>query len=70
MERHPFSEAGRRLKAAVISYRLGRAGVDSTLKKIPDDPGPGWAELAEQILRDMSEQLAKSLIPPDDASIQ
>jgi hypothetical protein len=70
MEGHPFNEAGRRAKAAVISYRLGRAGVDSTLKEIPDDPGPVWADLAEQILKDMAEQLAKSLIPPIDTSIQ
>ena len=65
---HPYREAGRRLKAAIISYRLGKAGVDSTLRQIPDDPGEGWAELAEEIDRSMAEQLGKLLSPPDSAS--
>ena len=31
---HPFNEAGRRLKAALISYQLGLTGVDRTLKEM------------------------------------
>lgn len=58
-----FNEAGRRLKAALISYQLGKAGVDSTLKNMPDDPGPGWAELAEQLLREMAEHAARTFSP-------
>lgn len=57
MSDHPYKEAGRRLKAALISYRLGRAGVDRTLKQIPDDPGEGWAELAQELDRRMAEQV-------------
>jgi hypothetical protein len=60
---HPFNEAGRRLKAALISYQLGRAGVDRTLKESPEDPGEDWAELAEELLRDMAEQIANRLGP-------
>jgi predicted metal-binding protein len=54
---HPFKEAGRRLKAALISYQLGKKGVDSTLKSAPENPGEGWAELAEQLIMDMLTQL-------------
>jgi hypothetical protein len=50
---HPYREAGRRLKAALVSYHLGRAGVDRTLKETPEDPGEGWAELAERLLTGM-----------------
>ena len=58
-----FNEAGRRLKAALISYQLGKAGVDSTLKKMPDDPGAGWAELAEHLLREMADHAARTFNP-------
>ena len=50
---HPYREAGRRPKAALVSYQLGRAGVDRTLKETPEDPGEGWAELAERLLTGM-----------------
>ena len=63
MADHPYREAGRRLKAALVSYQLGRAGVDRTLKEVPEDPGEGWAELARQLLTGMTEQLGKSLKP-------
>jgi hypothetical protein len=65
MKDHPYREAGRRLKAALISYRLGRAGVDRTLKEIPDDPGEGWADLAEQLDRAMAMQVGKAFNPAD-----
>ena len=46
---HPYNEAGRRLKAALVSYTMGRAGVDSTLKQTPWKPrettGPSWPNL-------------------------
>jgi hypothetical protein len=60
---HPYSEAGRRLKAAMISYRIGRVGVDSTLKEISDDPGPGWSELAEVLDHEMTDQIEARLRP-------
>jgi hypothetical protein len=34
---HPYREAGRRPKAALISYQLGRAGVDRTLREVPEN---------------------------------
>jgi hypothetical protein len=39
---HQYTEAGRRVKAALISYLMGRAGVDRTLKEVPENPGEGW----------------------------
>jgi hypothetical protein len=57
MEGHSFNEAGRRVKAAVISYQMGDAGVDRALKGIPDDPGEGWAALAESLLRGMQPEV-------------
>jgi len=65
MEDHPYKEAGRRLKAAIISYRLGRAGVDRTLKETPAGPGEGWAELAEQLDRAMAIKVGKLFNPAD-----
>jgi hypothetical protein len=62
--RKPYNEAGRRIKAALISYSLGLAGVDSTLKRIPEDPGEGWAEVAEQLLREMTNELGNELLAP------
>jgi hypothetical protein len=52
-DEHPFNEAGRRIKAALVSYQLGRAGVDSTLKQTPADAGKDWAELAQLLLQEM-----------------
>ena len=60
---HPYREAGRRLKAALVSYQLGRAGVDRTLKETPEDPGEGWAELAERLLTGMMLDLSNALNP-------
>jgi hypothetical protein len=57
---HPFNEAGRRLKAAMISYQLGLAGVDSTLKKLPKIVDDSWAEMAEKLLRGMAVELETS----------
>jgi hypothetical protein len=71
-ESHPFNEAGRRVKAALISYQLGRAGVDRTLKEVPDDPGEGWAELAESLIRGMNGAVVEKLFPPpkDEGPVQ
>jgi hypothetical protein len=60
MADHPCWKAGRRLKAALISYQLGRAGVDRTLKEVPEDSGEGWADLAERLLMQMMLDLSKS----------
>ncbi|MGH9607445.1 MAG: hypothetical protein ACRD3N_17285 [Terracidiphilus sp.] len=63
MADHPYREAGRRLKAALVSYQLGRAGVDRTLKETPEDPGEGWAELAERLLTEMMLNIDKPFNP-------
>ena len=47
-----FEEAGRRIKAAVISYLMSYKGVDRTLKEMGDeDPGEFWSDLAEKLVR-------------------
>lgn len=60
---HPYREAARRLKAALVSHQLGRAGVDRTLKEVPEDPGEGWGERAERLLTEITLNLSKSLNP-------
>lgn len=67
---HPYNEAGRRLKAAIISYRLGKAGVDSTLKEISNDPGPGWSELAEDFDREIADEIEEMLRPRAGRSVE
>ena len=61
---HPYNEAGRRIKAALLSYQLGRAGVDRTLKEVPQDAGDEWAELAKELLIALNDRTANGLIPP------
>ena len=39
--KHPYNEAGRRLKAAMLSYQLGLKGVDRTSEARLG----GWQEL-------------------------
>lgn len=68
---HPFNEAGRRLKAALISYQLGLTGVDRTLKEMPEVVDDSWAELAQSLLTKMANNLGKNLVPKppsDDTS--
>lgn len=52
-----FFEPGRRVKAAVISYVLGRTGVDYTLKEVPEDPGEFWVELGKKLFKGITQQL-------------
>ena len=59
--KHAYNEAGRRIKAALVSYRLGRAGVDYTLKQMPDIADPFWCELAQQLLSGGAEALLRSI---------
>jgi hypothetical protein len=33
----PYNEAGRRIKAELVSYQLGKAGVDNTLEQTRED---------------------------------
>jgi hypothetical protein len=64
---HPFNEAGRRLKAALVSYQLGLTGIDRTLKEMPELVDDPWAELAQSLLTEMSKNLGECLSkPPND----
>jgi hypothetical protein len=63
-DQHPYNEAGRRIKAALVSYQMGMKGVDRTLKEMPEYPGDGWAELAEKLLRGMNERVVEGLLGP------
>jgi hypothetical protein len=65
MADHPYREAGRRLMAALVSYHLGRAGVDRTLKETPEDLGEGWAEVAQHLLTQMLLNINQPFTPPD-----
>jgi hypothetical protein len=60
--KHAYNEAGRRIKAALISYRLGRAGVDYTLKQMPDVIDPFWCELAQHLLTGTAETIMRSIV--------
>ena len=54
---------------ALVSFQLGRANVDRTLKETPEDAGEGWAELAQQLLYEMLMRLDNSYNPaPERAS--
>lgn len=58
--KHPYNEAARRLKAALLSFHLGRAGVDSTLKEVAEDAGEHWAMIAAVLLREMENEVGKT----------
>lgn len=58
-------EAGRRIKAAVVSYLMGYKGVDRTLKEMADeDPGEYWSDLAEKLLRRTNAEVVEGLFRP------
>jgi hypothetical protein len=51
MPEHPDNELGRRLLAAVLSYRMGRTSVDWTLEhEIPEVVNNCWSELGQRLL--------------------
>jgi hypothetical protein len=58
-----FEEAGRRIKAAVISYLMGFKGVDRTLKEMGDeDPGKCWTDEAVKLLRSTNGEVVEELL--------
>jgi hypothetical protein len=57
-------EAGRRIKAAVISYLMGDKGVDRTLKELPEDPGEYWSDVAETLVRHAQAEVANKVFRP------
>ena len=58
---HPYNEAGRRLLAAVMSYRLS-IRMDYCLQKyVPEEVDSGWAEMAETLLRGVSSGIASHI---------
>ncbi len=57
----PAVELGRRLLAAVISYRLG-IGLDYALKKyVPQDINPSWCELGRALLTGMTDHFVAAI---------
>jgi hypothetical protein len=57
-----FKDAGRKIKAAVISSLMRDKGVDRTLKEMGDeDPGKFWSDLAEQLMRGMNAGVVEDL---------
>ena len=60
--KHAYNEAGRRIKAALVSYSLGRAGVDYTLKQMPDIVDLFWCELAQHLLTGMAERIMRAIV--------
>jgi hypothetical protein len=64
-----FEEAGRRIKAAVISHLMGYKGVDRTLKEMGDkDPGKFWSDLAEKLVLGMNAGVVEKLFRPKKVS--
>ena len=59
-----FEEAGRRIKAAVISYLMGYKGVDRVLKEMPEDPGEYWSVVAENLLRNAQAEVVNGAFRP------
>jgi hypothetical protein len=50
-------ELGRRLLAALLSYRYGNIGMDYTLKRyVPEQIDPSWGELAWDLLMAIAHQ--------------
>ena len=54
-----FEEAGRKIKAAIISSLMRYKGVDLVLKELPEDPGEYWSDLAESLMRSTQDELMK-----------
>jgi hypothetical protein len=60
-----FEDAGRRIKAAVVSYLMRYKGVDRTLKEMGDeDPGRYWLDVAEKLVRGMNAEAVEQLFRP------
>ena len=59
-------ELGRRLLAAVLSYRYGNIGMDYTLKRyIPKEIDPSWGELGWHLLCTIASQTSEHLRTSD-----
>jgi len=59
--KHPFNEAGRRIKAAVLSSLTRDKGVDNILEQLPEEVERGWADLGERLVRQLNGQTADKL---------
>jgi hypothetical protein len=68
-EVHPFNEAGRMVKAAVITALMRTSSIDRTLRELPEEAGAEWAEVAERLMRKMQDKVAMNLIPPAPAHL-
>jgi hypothetical protein len=64
MTKDSYGELGRRLLAAVESYRLGLGSVDHTLEnRIPEKVDLSWAKLAQELDASVRDQIAKGVAP-------
>jgi hypothetical protein len=64
-----FEDAGRKIKAAVISHLMGYKGVDRTLKEMGDeDPGKFWSDLEEKLALGVNAGVAEELLGPQKDS--
>jgi hypothetical protein len=61
----PYRELGRRLLAAVMSYRLGLKSVDYTLKNYiaAEEIDPSWSKLGEELDRTVAESSGHAVVP-------
>ncbi len=61
----PYIELGRRLLAAVMSYRLGLKSVDSTLRHHigAQDIDPSWASLGRELDRAVANAIGRAVVP-------
>jgi hypothetical protein len=60
-----YEDAGRKIKAAVISSLMPDKGVDRTLKEMGDeDPGKFWSDLAEKLMRGLNAGVVEELLGP------
>jgi hypothetical protein len=60
-----FPSAGRRVAAALISYRIGHAGVDRVLQQFREKKiDPWWEQKAQELIDEMIEKKMFVPAPP------
>ena len=63
MTEDSYHELGRRLLAAVESYRLNLGSIDHTLKnRIPEEVDASWANLARGLDASVRDQIGKGVV--------
>jgi hypothetical protein len=63
-DHNAYEELARRLCAAYLSYNLGHASVDYTLKHyVQGEVGAAWLQLAENVSKSMTNSIEQRLAP-------